>query len=328
MAHLYTYNTFAGLSAGIPMTIGASMPSNPSRKAPPHLPIGLAGFIGLNTRWSNVQFVSGRLLRSSLTKIEPAGKKRFYVFDAPRQNDEHHSLILIDTSVPKNMTRRPESDVNAWTGIRGEGFEKIMFDRTTSTALLRCEPNASIELFQFDGSVHLLRVENGKVSTVPLNQKQMATLRGEQFEEQIATLDLSLERDMKRLHGILAGAMRLISAAKETAALDVLVDFLTDHQAELTDHLRKQVRWALSDAGHPAANTFLDGFEAGNVVKIQSADAASARAKAEQRRRERSEMDRRRTNDAKARARQSEGEGDITKQSQGRGGSKADGKKK
>lgn len=190
------------------------------------------------------------------------------------------------------MTRRPESDVNAWTGIRGEDIEVIRIDTSTGTALLRCQPNASIELFQFDGSVHLLRVEDGKVSTVPLSQKQMAHLRVEQFEEQIKTLDLSLERDIKRLHGILAGAMRLVTAAKDDGALDVLVDFLTDHQAALTDHLRKQVRWALTNARHPAASTFLDGFEAGNVVKIQSADAAAQRAARDKKRRERAASDR------------------------------------
>lgn len=53
MAHLYTYNPLSGLSAGIPMTIGAPVPSNPMRIAPPHLPLGLAGFIGVNTRWQN-----------------------------------------------------------------------------------------------------------------------------------------------------------------------------------------------------------------------------------------------------------------------------------
>jgi hypothetical protein len=295
MAHTYTYNPLSGLSAGIPLTIGASVPSNPMRIAPPHLQLGRAGFIGVNTHWQSAHFVSGRLLHSSLTKIEPAEKRSFYVFDAPRQNDDFNSLIFIDTSVPKNMTRRPESDVDAWTGIRGEGVEVVRADTSTGTALLRCEANATIELFQFDGSVHLISVLNGKVSTVPLSRKQMAQYRVEQFREQIATLNLSLEPDVRRLHGIIAGAIRLVPTARDQQALDVLVDFFTDHRAQITPRLREDIRFRLLNANHPAAGEFIDGFEAVNVVKIQSADSASARAKAEQKRRARSEKDRQRT---------------------------------
>ena len=326
MAQMYTYNPLTGLSAGTRMISGAPVPQNPSRKAPPHLSLGLAGFIGVNTRWSNAQFVSGRLLRSSLTTIEPQNGRPFQVFDTPRQDDDFVSLIYIDVSMPAHMKRRADTDLNAWTGIRGEGIEVIKVDTTTGAALLRCEPNAQVELFQFDGSVHLLSVVNGKVSTVSLTQKQMAVLRVEQFEEQIATLDLSLERDVRRLHGISAGALRLVPVVKETAALDVLVDFFTAHQATLTDNLRKQIRWALTDAGHPASSTFLDGFEAVNVFQMNKPDGAAKRAVADKKRRDRASNDRQRTMGAKERAGKSQGEGDISKQSHGRGGKKANGK--
>jgi hypothetical protein len=292
MAHLFTYNPLSGLSAGVPITVGAPLSTNPSRVAPPHLSVGVAGFIDVNTRWRNAHIVSGRLLRSSITMIEPQGKRVFYVFDAPRANDNFNSIVFIDTSMPKNMKRRAETDVNAWTGMRGEGFKTICFDSASGGALLHCGPNATIELFQFDGSVHLLSVVNGKVSTVPLSQKQMAKLRVDQFEEQIAILDLSAERDVRRLHGIIAGALRLVSVVKEAAALDVLGDFFITHQAELTDNLRMQVRGTLTDRGHSATGTFLDGFEATNVVKIRSLEAVQKRAQAEQKRRERSIRDR------------------------------------
>ncbi|MEK7462550.1 MAG: hypothetical protein AAB618_03165 [Patescibacteria group bacterium] len=294
MAYLYNFNPLTGLSAGILMSIGSPMPNNPSRIAPPHLRVDSAGFIGVNTRWQHARFVSGKLMRSSLTVIEPVNGRSFKVFDAPRPDDDFISLIFVDVSTPKNMTRRPDADVTAWMGIRGQGFQTLISDKTTGAALLQCEPDASIELFQFDGSVHLLSVVKGKVSTVPLTQKQMAHLRVEQFEEQISSFDLSLERDIRRLHGIIAGALRLVPVVKDKMALNVLVDFFTKYQLELTDNLRKQVRWALTDAGHEAAATFLDGFEAVNVVRLNS-DGPAKRAVSEKKKRERAELDRQRT---------------------------------
>lgn len=320
MAHLYTYNSLVGLRAGIAMTISAPLPNNPTRTAPPHLRVDGAGFIDVNTRWQNAQFVSGRLLHASLTKIEPANSRAFQVFDAPRSDDDFVSLIFIDTSVPPGTKRRAEADINAWLDIRGEGFTAIMADTNTGAALLRCGSNATIELFQFDGAVRQLRIVNSKVSTVPLSQKQMAQLRVEQFKEQIAHFNMLLERDVRRTHGILSSALRLVQVVKDAGALDVFADFLVEHQAVMTDNLRKQVRYALLDAGHPAASTFLDGFEAVNVVNISSPDAAAKRAAADKKRRDRDADNRRRTEDAKNRA--NKGEGDITKQSHGRGGSK------
>lgn len=320
MAHLYTHNQFTGLSAGITMTIGASLPNNPTRTAPPHLRVDGAGFIGVNTRWQNAQFVSGRLVRASLTKIEPANGRAFQVFDAPRSDDDFVSLIFIDVSTPKGMKRRAEADINAWTGIRGEGFTAVMVDTMTGAALLRCEPNASIKMFQFDGAVRQLRINNSKVSNVPLSQEQMAQLRVEQFKEQIAHFNMLLERDVRRTHGILSSALRLIKMVKSAGALNVLADFLVEHQAVMTDNLRKQVRYALLDAGHSSAGIFLDGFEAVNVVNISSPDAAAKRAAADKKRRDRDADNRQRTENAKKRA--NKGEGDITKQSHGRGGSK------
>lgn len=292
MAQLYTYNPLVGLSTGIALIFGASSPHNPSRKLPPHLWVDRAGFVGVNTRWQNPQYENGRLLRSSLTTIEPKNGRSFRVLDAPRQEDEFDSLIFIDTSTPCNMKRRPDADLNAWTGIRGEGVQVVLADTSTGTALLHCEPNAFIEIFQFDGSVHILRLENGKVSTAPLSRKQMASLRVEQFEEQIAALDLSLERDVRRFHGIIAGALRLIARVKDLSALDVLAAFLLTHQRELTVNLRKQIRFAFLNAGHSAAGKFLDGYGADNVVKIETLEGAAKRAAAEKKKRERSERDR------------------------------------
>lgn len=292
MAYTYSYNPLVGLSTGIALIFGASSPHNPSRKFPPHLPVDSAGFVGVNTRWKNPHFEGGRLLRSSLTTIEPKNGRSFKVFDAPRQEDDHHSIVFIDTSTPPHMKRRPDADIKAWTGIRGEGIQVVLADISTGAALLRCEPNASIEIFQFDGSVHFIRVESGKFSVVPLSHKQMANLRVEQFEEQIARLDLSLERDVRCFHGIIAGALRLVARVKDPSALDVLAEFMLVHQHELTVNLREQIRFTFLNADHSAAQNFLDGYGADNVVKIETQQGAAKRIALQKKKRERSERDR------------------------------------
>jgi hypothetical protein len=289
--NMFTYNPYTGLKAGVQLVIGQPIPNNSGKIAPPHLRCG-DGFIAVNTRWSNPAIENGRLMAALLTKIEPYGKKPFNIFDQPTAG-EKDTFILLDPSVPKGMKPRFDANtINAWSGIMGESIQVLMVDPMTGQAFVRCMGFADVEFYLPDGVVHKLYIESGKVEIAKLLPKEMAQLRVEQYESQIEQLDSDNEQHMRKYHGILAGALRLVRAVKDADAREVMVDFLVDHQAHMTTALRADVRNALLAVRHPASSNFLEGYDGANVVILPNQQVAASRTERYRRRAARAEADR------------------------------------
>lgn len=301
---LYTYNIYTNtIRQGLPLTSNRSNPKNPMQTMPPHLMCGEM-FVALNFKWQHPPIQGGMLLRADLERIEPAGKKPFYVLSRATKSAEE-MLLFIETTPPRGVKSRIDmNQLNTHTGLDGEGFEVILADRITGAALVRCVEGATVDIFLPDGRVELIGISDGEPRHIRQTQKQMAALRVTQLTAQ---LERSVD-NVKWQHGIIGSAIRLLKTAHDDGAIDELVSFLADNVAKLTDRMRRDVRERLLEIRHPLAGTFLDGFESNNVVRIQSPEAAAKRAQSEKRRRERSERDRERTATAK-----SGGKGDTQK---------------
>lgn len=295
MASLFSFNIHnRAIRQGLPLTYGRVNPFNTGSTLPPHLQVG-DQYIAVNNRWTHPPLQDRRLMRASLQKITPGEKKPFLVFSPAVSNDDT-VLVFIDPTLPAGFKPRIDlNTLNAYVGVHGEGVAVIRGDRMSGAALLECVNGSTVLVFLADGRVERLGVSNHQPHLMPLSHKEMAEERVAQFETQFK---LNLD-SVPRQHGILNGCLRLIKAVRDRTALETLVEFMVEHQSAMNDGLRTATRYALMDAGHPASANFLDGFEATNVIRIQSPEAASKRALADKKRRDRSAADRQRTLDTK-----------------------------
>jgi len=298
--NLYTYNPYNGLLPGISLAIGVQSLHDSRKTYPPHLRCG-DDFIAVERSWMQPDIVHGRLMSASVEQRAPEGKRPFKVFY--RHNDASKAVyVYLIPSMPDGMKSKVDTSfLNCWRGIVTEGADVLMSDPFSGEALVALAKDGDrVRLFVNDGQVYSLLFKDGSLLVEYLSYVDMADLRIEQFESQIAGLDISEEADMRRFHGVLAGAIRLLRAtAMNEGVRKIFRDFLLEHVGHMTARLRQEVRTILLSCNDLFAGNFIEGHFGGSsggggdmVVSLALHRAKAGRTESDRRKRERAERDR------------------------------------
>lgn len=258
--NLFTYNVNSmSLTNGIALAVGARGLNN--KPLPPHLSVG-EWYIQVDRAWSNPP----ALLTSAGLKTcyTPAGKP-FNVFQkAVDQND----YVLIDVSPVAGVKPHYSAEaVNAFEHVVCDFNGEIIFvDRMLGSALvsLPCE-YAQVEVWRRDGTIHQLVRRGGRVVRTPLSMADVIKKRVAQLDGQLQGLNQHDVNDLRKAHGIIAGAIRLAKHADHDA-LSILTDFLLQYREQMTQRLRADVRQVLQSKGSLWSGVFTE--YGGNVVSM------------------------------------------------------------
>jgi hypothetical protein len=277
--NLYTFNPFSGVTTGIQMTTDALSPRG--QTLPDHIMVGNRGFIQLEKNWRHPSYARGtRLFEASLALISAASGTEFEVL-APRNQYSNKLYCFVDPAMPAGTRLRanPE-EVNAWIyQVATDGVRIVMFDKFVGAYLVEFEADGDeIDIWFQNGYIARLLRQGDVIVSADLSASEIAGERVYQMQDQIDSLKLSEEIGMRRCHGIIGGATRLLAVTRDRSAQDVYVDFLSGYLKHMTDRLRSEVRQVLLQLKHPYAGNFADGW-AGNVVAMpERGDDAQAGA--------------------------------------------------
>lgn len=295
--NLYTFNPFTGVNAGIQLTSGALGPRG--QTLPDHLMVGNSGFVQIEKNWHHPPYARGnRLFEGSLVTISAASGAEFEVL-APRNQYSRKLYCFVDPTVPTGSKLRANPEqVNAWVQqMATDGVRIPMCDKFSGAYLVEfADDGNEIDIWFQNGHIVRLLRQGDEIVSAPMSATEIAKERVYQLEEQIEALDLSDDAGMRRCHGIIGAATRLLSVTRDRSAQDVYVDFLTDQLKHMTDRLRLEVRQVILRLNHPFAGNFANGW-AGNVVAMPKRDeesqaGAKKRAEAKARKAQRAEEDR------------------------------------
>lgn len=292
MAQLFSFNSFSGLTPGIrpsPESYNMQRQRMESAKIvcgdlclrldqryPPELKAGVAYEGDVHT----------------ITPRHP-GARSFKVLGKPEVNSTRLYVLIDPIAKPKGVKEvKVTGDmVNAFVMVKKtDGVEVIMHDRLTGAALIEFQlDGSSAFVWSPDGMIYQICREGITLVHRSLTPAEIAGHRVEQLTSQIDTLDLKDESAMRRYHGIIAGAIRLLRHTRDVDARDVLVDFLVEQIGpNLTDSLRNDIRCLLLYYDHPKANFFLRGA---GIVILEETKSSSARRKLTPKKKERSLRD-------------------------------------
>ncbi len=278
--NLFSFNPFSGVTAGIQLiTDGVS---STGRVLPDHVMIGNCGFIQVEKNWRNVPLAAGkRLFDASLKLITPNKGSSFEVL-APRGPHFDKLYCFVDSIIPAGMKLQAEpEEVNAHVQevVSGEA-RLVMFDRFCGSYFLEfSDENDEVEIWYQNGHIARLVRRGDQVVSVPLSVQEIAQKQEWQLRSCISELDSNRGYDVRRLHGILGSAIRLLRAARDRSVQDIYVDLLVDEIGNMTDRLRTEARNVLLSLGHPSAGNFADDWGI-NVVPLCGKKNIPAEAKA------------------------------------------------
>ena len=285
--NLFGFNPFSGIDLGIPL-IKNEKDRRTGKVRSPYLAIG-GGFIGIDYGYENPEFWGDALMSAELRQVELPGKAPFNVW-AKQQSNKPPVYLFVDlNTMPANIKRLVTGEmVNAWSEVYfSTGVEAVLADSVMGRYLLKFSAeNATADIWTRDGMIYRLQLQQGTIVQLALAPTEIAHKRIHQFKEQISSLNLQVERDMKRYHGILAGVVRLLRYVRDDKSRDMLVDFLVDQVGpNLGAGLRDDIRDILAEVRHPLASMFTSGLSAPNVVQLKTTtlDAAANRAAADKR---------------------------------------------
>ena len=286
-ANLFNFRPFSGVDVGIELIKGGT-DRHTGKTRPPYLAIG-GGFISIDYGYQNPEFWGKSLMSADLRSVELPGKAPFNVW-AKRQSDKSPVYLFVDlNTMPAHIKRLVTGEmVNAWSEVYfSTGVEAVLADPVMGRYLLKFSAeNATADIWTRDGMIYRLQLQRGTVVQLALSSTEIAHKRIHQFKEQISSLNLEVERNIKRYHGILAGVVRLLRYVRDGKSRDMLVDFLVDQVGpNLAEGLRNDIRGILDEVHHPLATMFASGMAAPNVVQLKTTtlDAAANRAAADKR---------------------------------------------
>lgn len=259
VAHnLFSFNPYSGVTMGIrPVIDQFDMMKRTLR--PPHVACGNA-FVSINNRW-DPELREGLLLDATLRLISPAERRPFEVLDVrPAQATHLYLIVEPNRSGPGVKTKVTADMVNAIAQVEvGDGVRIVLSDvRSGQTFLEFHKDNGVAFVWSPDGLIYRFCREGAHIVHRPLTAVVMADLRIAQFRERVKSLDRSQPDQLRRYHGVVFGAIRLLRFTRDPEARDVLVEFLIEQIGpNLTDRIREEIRLILLDQGHPNACMFL-----------------------------------------------------------------------
>jgi len=296
--NLYTFGPFSGLTQGIPLAVDIRDPYRPERIFPPHLRCG-DGFIAVERSWKHPPMRQGRLMSATVAKRHPEGRRSFEVFDKFDEADTRFYLYF-DNSVPAHVkVRHDPNQINAWVGARtsrpSNTFALLMGDGNSGNCFIAASPGDTVYVYSANGAVHSFGCRDNGFHVMPLSLREMAQLRVTQFNDQIENFDLHVESDMRRLHGIVGGCVRLLALGITSVEVrEVFVDFLCYWASKMTARQRVEIRTLLLAVNDPLAGNFVEGWSAPEVVRLDDhrrTSAGKTKAELEQRKAERAAKD-------------------------------------
>lgn len=255
-----TFSPYRGFTPGIKLSVNMPTVRNDGSVHPPHLRFSTS-FISIDSRRPPKVSDNGQLLRAMIRQITTS--RPFSVFA-----EGGDSLIVhIDLRTPSNVRCKVDSTyVNAWTNVYTDAnlvMNDLPYSRQALVEFTRQEQAALI--FSLDGMVYrIVRREQSMVVDV-LTPAEVAKERVHLLREQLQEEGLEL----KRVHGIIGSAARLLSASMQYAgASEVFVDFLVDYVGTeyMSNRLRQEIHRLLCHRQHPRAIMFAEGFD--NVVPL------------------------------------------------------------
>ena len=170
------------------------------------------------------------------------------------RSDEYYVLVLPETI--RGVKSRLDQTLNAYEQLVYErGAKCVWYDRVSETSLISLPKEfASVQLWRKDGTIHHLVRWGTEIIRQPLSEYEVVARRVKQLRDQMLH-----NVDMKRRHGILNGAFRLLKAAEDSDAQDQLVDFLLEHHRDLPEMLRRDIYAKLQWMNHEEASKFSEG---------------------------------------------------------------------
>ncbi len=301
MTNCFTFSPLGGFLDGI--SIATNVAKIGGGVHPQHVAIGDKYVVIDKVRVPNIQ--AGLLMEASVREVHPASGKNS--FNAISKKGDDTIVVFVDINlVPAGAKRKLDpSVINAWVHFESNAT-LVAYNLAFGKALVSFgRDGESTLIFDRDGAVYSIARQDGMMVVQPLSVVEQAKERTRLLKNQVRNFEHAVAEGKKefpvkevpitRLHGILGGAVRLLSflVRYDREACTPLVDFLVDHVgAGLSEGVRKETYNLLRTHGHPQAIMFAEGFDTSNVVSFkQHADGASARAKAEQKRKERSARD-------------------------------------
>ena len=270
-------------------------PRTQSRTLPPHISCG-EQFVAVESHWQNIPHKGGLLHDGSIDKIFPVGGKKSFEVLIPRNRDSKAIYVFVDSTVPTHVKVRVTAEmVRAYAGLSDSPVRKIIGNVFIESYFLEfAEDGDDVAIFHSNGAVTRLVRSGDEILQEPITPAEMAHERIQKMQDQISCLDLTMQEDVKRLHGIIASAIRLLRFTNDKAAENKLIEFLVDEQARLTKSFRIEIYELLRQKGHLLAGNFAEGFQANNVVQLASKPSGDGKAHSEARKRARAAEDQRR----------------------------------
>ncbi|HEY0964173.1 MAG TPA: hypothetical protein VGE31_00025 [Candidatus Paceibacterota bacterium] len=288
-SNLFSFNPFSGVSAGItPVTDLYDFKRQ--RLRPAHIACG-DQFIQIDNTWQAPPYREGKLFEANLRTIAPPGKRAFEVV-SQKQSTIDALYLFVDTTIEAEGVRsRITADmVNATAQIEiTDGVRIVMHDVLSGKAFLEFhKEGGTVFLWTPDGWIYRLIRENGEIKNRPLRPVEIAEMRTAHFREILRGMNHLLPEQLRRCHGIISSAVRLLRYTRDAEARDVLVDFFLEQSGpKMTDRIREDIRIILLEVGHENACMFLSPEYASGDSK-----ACCSRRKPSQKRLARSTHDR------------------------------------
>ena len=257
--NLFSFNPFQGLTAGFVLQVN-KFDQRRGTILPAHVLCG-EGFIQVEKSWKPT-LKDSRLFEATLRMVTPLQGKPFRVID---QGNSTSIYLQVTMATPAGIS--PKASANVVNAIGkttvSEGVQVVMYDNLTPDSILEfVDDGAHVEIWAATGAVYRFRRHGLDIVQEHLTFEQMAGLRVVQLNEQIVTLDLNNSDHVRKYHGIVGGAVRLLQYAQDRKAREVLIDFLVQQNGpNLTMRLRDNIRMLLLGYKHPSSCMFVEGYD-------------------------------------------------------------------
>ena len=270
-----SFDSLHGLQNGIPLVTGMPTGKNDGSYHPPHIRCG-ENFLGMNRKehhMPTISYFEGRphVTRGLLQEITPnkEGAATFTVLSAFNFTPLNQLVYVTSRLVedPRIKLKYDPKTIRAWQGvIADQTVGTLLRDEFSGDCLLLfTEDGQEADVYLGTGTVWRIARENGIVSAQILSWTETATVRVAQYQSQLELLTDSVD-DIKRKHGIIGGAIRLLHLTKNApGARQVLVQFLGDEKLPLTAKMRAEIYNLLASWND---NARFDFGEQSNVLNL------------------------------------------------------------
>lgn len=248
-SNLFSFKPNTGVRHGIrPVPPQFDMMKGRIRTA--YIPCG-DSYLQIDKDW-DPPYRDGMLFEGSLRTIVLDDGRTFEVLTDP--GPETASLYLFVDLSPGGGTQLVKAA--AHIEVLG-GARVVTYDSRSGHAFLEFQTDlAVVFVWSPDGRIFRFIREDTKIEEWPLTDEMMAWQRTEQLREQIKGLDPLNSEHLRRHHGIIASAIRILRVTRHEEARDILLQFLLDQCGMLTDRMRDEIHQILLKYNHPSANLF------------------------------------------------------------------------